>query len=59
MYAPHVTLTHPHTAPSKVAAAAWEALDGWALEELVAIEAVAVIEFDGLVWRTVRQVSLR
>ncbi len=59
VFVPHVTLTHPRTTSPDVAAAAWDELDGWTLDEFVSIDAVDVIEYDGLAWRTVRQVSLR
>jgi hypothetical protein len=42
-----------------VAVAAWDELGRWTLNEFVSIDAVDVIEYDGLAWRTVRQVSLR
>jgi hypothetical protein len=59
VYVPHVTLTHPRTTTPDVAAAAWDELDGWTLNEVISIDAVDVIEYDGLAWRAVRQVSLR
>ena len=58
-YLPHVTLTHPRTTSPDMAVAAWDELDGWTLNEFVSIDAVDVIEYDGLAWRTIRQVSLR
>jgi 2'-5' RNA ligase len=57
-YVPHVTLTHPRTTPPEIAEAAWAELDGWTVNEFVSIEALDVIEYDGLAWRTARRVAL-
>jgi len=59
VYVPHVTLTHPRTTSPEVAVAAWDELCGWTLDAVVSIDEVDVIEYDGLAWRTVHQVSLR
>jgi 2'-5' RNA ligase len=59
VYVPHVTLTHPRTTPLDAAVAAWDELAGWTVDEFVSIDAVDVIEDDGLGWRTVRRVRLR
>lgn len=40
VYEPYVTLTHPRTASSEVANAAWAELSGWNLNENVQIEVV-------------------
>lgn len=55
---PHVTVTHPRTTPSETADTAWSALETWRLDIEVEISSLDVIELDGPVWRTVRQVTL-
>ncbi len=57
-YVPHVTLTHPRTVSAPRARAAWDAIRGWTVDEIVNIDRLAIIELDGSEWRTRATVTM-
>lgn len=57
-YEPHVTLVHSRTVAASGAQAAWRVLTNWAVEAVVVINRLCVIELHGSQWQVVTQLSL-